>query len=98
LLPHLETSAADTSPKSRRISTKLLGSGTELTPAGPTVVCDEKFDIVVVPSKFTLTVNANPSTRSLVRAGVVPSGSENTLNANALPEVDVPSGELNAGP
>jgi len=81
-----------------RISAKPFGSGTALTPAGSTLVSDEKFVRVVEPSKFTLTVNAMAFTSSLVRAGVMPSGSENMLKANALPDVDVPSGELNAGP
>ena len=52
---------------------------------------------MVDPSRFTLTDNAMPSTRSLVKAGVVPR-SENMLKPNELPDVDVPSGELSAGP
>jgi hypothetical protein len=39
-----------------------------------------------------------PSISSLVKAGVAPAGSENILNANELPDVDVPFGELSAGP
>ena len=35
---------------------------------------------------------------SLVSAAIVPPGSENMLRPNALPDVDVPSGELKAGP
>ena len=57
-----------------------------------------KFATVVVPFRFTSTVNANPSVVSVVRTGIVPAASENMLKANVLPEVDVPSGELNAGP
>jgi hypothetical protein len=34
----------------------------------------------------------------LVRAGIVPAASENMLKAKVLPEVETPSGELNAGP
>ena len=53
---------------------------------------------VVVPSRFTFTVAAKPSVVSVVRAGTVPAGSENMLKAKMLPDVDVPSGELSAGP
>ena len=53
---------------------------------------------MVDPSRFTLIASAMPSTRSLVKAGVAPSGSEYMLKANKLPDFDVPSGELSAGP
>ncbi len=43
-------------------------------------------------------VAANPFTLSVVSVGIVPAKSENILNANVLPEVDTPSGELIAGP
>jgi len=66
--------------------------------AGTTPVCDEKEVTVVVPSRFTSTVKAKPSVVSLVSAGIVPAASENMLNANVLPDVDTPSGELRAGP
>src|ERR1700693_1792497 len=71
----------------------LLGSGTGLMP-----VSFEKLVTVVVPSRFTSIVAANPLVRSVVSAGTVPAGSKNMLNANVLPEVDVPSGELTADP
>jgi len=71
----------------------LLGSGTALM-----LVSGEKLTSVVVPSRFTLTMKANPSVVSLVRVGIVPAESENMLKANVLPEDEVPSGELNAGP
>jgi hypothetical protein len=62
------------------------------------VVCADEFVMRVVPSRLTSAVNANPSVVSVVRAGIVPAASENMLKANALPDVDTPSGELNAGP
>src|SRR5271157_234150 len=77
-------------------SRKSFGSGTVL--AGLMVVSDEELVTVVVPSRFTSTVKANPFMVSLVSTGIVPAGSENMLKANVLPEVEVPSGELNAGP
>ena len=80
------------------ITARLLGSGTAGPVAGTTVVCAEELVTVVDPSRFTSTVNANPLTVSLVRTGIVPAASENMLKANVLPEVDVPLGELNAGP
>jgi len=43
-------------------------------------------------------VKAKPSLIFIVRVGIVPAASENMLKANLLPEVDTPSGELNAGP
>jgi len=52
----------------------------------------------VLPSKFTLTVNANPLVVSFVSTGIVPPASENMLKANVLPEVDKPSGALCAAP
>src|ERR1035441_7383625 len=70
------------------------GSGTEGNPE----ICVEKLVTLVVSSRFTFTVNAKPSVVSLVNTGIVPAESENMLNANVLPEVDTPSGELNAGP
>ena len=69
---------------------KVLGSGTT-----PMVVCDAKLVTVVVPSRFTSTLKANPS---VVRAGIVPAAFENMLKANVLPDVEVPLGELSAGP
>src|ERR1035437_454062 len=83
---------ASESPPSKPVP----GSGIVLT--GATLVCAEKFVAVVVPSRLTPIVKANPSVVSLVRAGTVPAASANTLKANVLPEVDPPSGELNAGP
>ena len=71
----------------------MLGSGTPLI-----VVCIDEFATVVVPSRLIFTVAANPSTKSVVRTGTVPAASENMLKANALPDVEVPSGELRAGP
>jgi hypothetical protein len=53
---------------------------------------------VVEPSKFTLTMNPKPFVISEVNAGMVPAASENMLNAKELPEVDTPSGEVNAAP
>jgi hypothetical protein len=84
--------AANPAPNSMR----LLGSGTALTRL--IVVSTEELVAVVVPSRFTSTVNADPLVVSLVNAGIAPAASENMLNANVLPEVDVPSGELKAGP
>jgi hypothetical protein len=78
-------------------STKPLGSGTAVTGL-PMLVCDEKLVTVAVPSRLTSIVVANPSVRSDVSAGTVPAASENMLNANVLPEVDIPSGEFTAGP
>src|SRR5260370_37630678 len=78
-------------------SNKLHGSGTPLIPASPSFR-DETLVTVVVPSRFTSTVKAHPCVASVVRAGMVPAGSENMLKANVLPEVEVPSGEVNAGP
>jgi len=63
-----------------------------------TKVCVEKFVTVVEPSRFTVTMKAKPSVVSVVRAGIVPAASENMLQANVLPEVATPSGELSAGP
>jgi hypothetical protein len=79
------------------INGKAPGSGTARV-AGTTVVCAEELATVVVPSRFTSTVKAKPLVISLVRTGIVPAASENMLNAKVLPEVDVPSGELSAGP
>src|SRR5271167_1355675 len=76
--------------EARRI--RLQGSGTVLT-----VVCSDEFVTVVVPSRLTSIVTAKPFVVSEVSTGIVPAGSENMLNANALPEVEVPSGEVNAG-
>src|SRR5271169_6534429 len=85
-------------PMPAAISGKVPGSGMAGAVAGTTAPSVEKFVTVVVPSRFTSTVKANPSIVSVVRAGIVPAASENILKANVLPEVDVPSGELNAGP
>ena len=68
------------------ISGKLPGSGTAAV-AGTTVVCAEELVTVVVPSRFTSIVKANPLVVSVVRAGIVPAGSENMLKANLLPEL-----------
>lgn len=75
----------------------VLGSGVVLF-RGLTLVCVEKLFTVVVPSKFTLIVAANPSVVSVVNTGIVPAAFENMLNANVLPDVETPSGELKAGP
>jgi len=79
-----------------------LGAAVRLLMAGAEqsviVTALEKFVTVVVPSRFTLTSNANPSVVSVVNAGSVPAASENMLKARVLPEVDTPSGELKAGP
>ena len=75
---------------------RLPGSGTAVV-CRPEV-CKEKLFTVVVPSRFTFTVNAKPSVVLVVNAGMVPAASENMLNPKVLPEVDTPSGELNAGP
>ena len=83
-------------PSAVPINTKLLGSGTA-SAAGTTVVWSEKLVTVVVPSGFTSTLNAKP-VRLFVNAGTVPAGFENMLNAKVLPDVEVPSGELKAGP
>ncbi len=83
-------------PATRRA--ELAGSGVVLVVVGSTAVCDEKLVKLVVPSRFTFTVKANPSAVSVVRAGTVPAASENILNANVLPEVETPSGALRAGP
>ena len=77
-------------------SAKVLGSGTVLTM--PVLVSGEKLVRVVVPSRFVSTLKANPSVVLLVKTGVVPTASENMLNANVLPDVEVPSGEVKAGP
>lgn len=79
-------------PKATAIPTNRLqlGSGTELAVM--------KSVAAVVPSRFTLTTKANPLAESFVNTGVVPAASENMLNANVLPEVDVPSGEFRALP
>ena len=82
---------------SSSVIAKLPGSGTALA-AASTLVSDEKLVRLVEPSRFTRTVNAMPSTRSLVRAGLVAPGSENMLKPNELPDDEVPSGELRAGP
>jgi len=79
------------------ISGKVPGSGT-VGVTGVTVVGVDELATAVVPSRFTPTVKANPLAVSVVRAGIVPPGSENMLKANTLPDVDVPSGELNAAP
>src|SRR5271165_1447030 len=82
----------------RRHQWQVPGSGTAGVVGGTTVVCSEKLVTVVVPSRFTSTVKANPSVVFAVRTGVVPVASENMLKANVLPEVDVPSGVLKTGP
>lgn len=74
-----------------------LGSGIPLV-CGTTLVSDEKLVTVVVPSRFTFSVNPKPSVKSEVNVGVIPTWSENILNANVLPDVETPSGALNAGP
>ena len=94
---HCRKRNAPKKAKAAPSSTKLLGSGTPLG-SELTMVCDEELVTVVEPSRFTSTVNANPSVVSVVRAGIVPAASEKMLNANVLPEVETPSGELNAGP
>jgi len=63
-----------------------------------TLVCGEKLVPVVVPSRFTSILNANPFVRSVVKAGTVPATLENMLNAKVLPEVEALSGEFKAGP
>jgi hypothetical protein len=68
-------------------------SGSGVAVAVATVVSVEKLLTVVVPCKFTFTVNAHPSVISLVKTGVVPSASENMLKADVLPDVDTPSGD-----
>ena len=80
----------------RKKQKKLLGSGTALVVL--MLVTGEKLATVVVPSRFTSILKANPFVRSVVKAGTVPAALENMLNAKVLPEVDVPSGVLNAGP
>jgi hypothetical protein len=52
----------------------------------------------VLLSRFTPMVAANPSTRSVISAGIVTPASENMLNAKVLPDVAVPFGVLSAGP
>jgi hypothetical protein len=79
------------------ISSSVPGSGVVII-KGPALVSVEKFFKVVVPSRFTSTVTAKPSVVSLVSVGIVPAASENMLNAKELPEEDVPSGEVSAGP
>jgi len=74
-----------------------LGSGTAAL-AEAILVSAEELLTVDVPSRFRSTVKANPSVASAVRAGIVPSESENMLKANVLPDVEVPSGESTAGP
>jgi hypothetical protein len=56
------------------IEARLLGSGVLLETAGTTVVCDEILFTVVVPSRFTSTVKANPSVVLVVRVGTVGEG------------------------
>jgi hypothetical protein len=53
---------------------------------------------VVVPSKFTFMMNVKPLVVSVVNTGFLAAVSANMLNASVLPEVDIPSGEINAGP
>ncbi len=77
--------------------TKLLGSGTVLV-TGSTLVWAENLFTVVVPLRFTSTRTAKPSVRLVVSVGMVPAASENMLNANVLPDVELPLGEFNAGP
>ena len=62
------------------------------------MVCADELVTVVDPSKLTSPVNAKPLVVSVVNTGVMPAVSENRLKANVLPEVDTPSGALNAGP
>jgi hypothetical protein len=71
--------------------------GSGVSADGTTLVSVDGSVGLVVPSRFTFTVAAKPSVESVVRAGIVPAGSENMLKANALREVDTPSGELTAG-
>jgi len=47
---------------------------------------------------LTLMVAANPLVESVVSVGTVPAASENMLKANVLPDVETPSGAVNAGP
>ena len=68
-------------------SSRLDGSRTTVDES--TVVCVDGSVTVVVPSRFTSTVAAKPSTVSVVRAGIVPAGSENILKAKTLPDVDL---------
>jgi hypothetical protein len=75
---------------------KLDGSGTALTFV-ITVSADGLF-VKTVPPTFRARVPAKPLTVSEVRTGIVPAASENMLNANALPDMDAPSGEFTAGP
>jgi hypothetical protein len=78
------------------MNTKLFGSGT--TVGAPMVASGEKLVAVIVPSRPTPSVTANPLIVSVVSAGTVPAVSENMLKANSLPDVDIPSGENTAGP
>ena len=68
------------------------------TPFTLMVTAGEKLVTVVVPSRFTFIVKANPSVGSLVSTGNVPAGSKNILKANVLPDVETPSGAFRAGP
>jgi len=80
------------------ISDTAPGSGTAGAVIGTTVVCADEFVTGVVPLRLTSAVKAHPLIASVVRTGIVPAASENMLKANVLPEVDVPSSELCAGP
>lgn len=53
---------------------------------------------VVLPSRFRLIVKAKPFVASVDKICCVPAASEKRLNANVLPDVEVPLGELTAGP
>ena len=76
----------------------MLSPNRDLIAASATAVCVEKLDAAVVPSRFASTMIAHPSAVSDVSTGMGPAASENVLNVNVLPEVEIPSDELKAGP
>src|SRR5580704_16819765 len=83
------------------VSRRVDGSGAVDVPAatvatGIPPVAGGKVVTQVVPSRLTATMNVFPF-GSVVRRGLFPVAS-NIPKAKVLPEVDVPFGELNAGP
>src|SRR5258706_5492151 len=83
-------------PSVSRTSVEGSGTGTRLATGTPPCGLERKVAGVVVPSKFTLTVNVSPF-GSLVSKGVLPVLS-NIAKPKVLSEVDVPSGAVRAGP
>ena len=97
LLAAKPPSPASNTANAIRAGNDSVGIGVVVVVVVVALVCEEKSVGVVVPSRFTSTRSANPL-GSPVSAGTLPAASENMLKAKLVPEVDTPSGELNAGP